>query len=155
MSGTAVHSETRKVFKREWSKGGKILQFINASLITLPAIYSHVSDDFTLEKAMFALLCPGIFVIGAHIILRLNRYEISDEALYILPDQQYDHSYIQKERIRSFEVVDQNWLARSLLGTKKQVIHLRYDKYEETLLYSTDPELIEWLERVVAENDRA
>lgn len=151
MSQAAVHTEDNQTFKREWSKGGKILQFFYASLVTLPAIYSHL-DNVTIDKVLLSLLCPGLFVLGGHIILMYNRYEITEDALRILPSQQYDHCHIEKKRIRSFEVIEQNWIARSLLGTRKHVIHLRYDKYEETVLYSTDPELIAWLEDVIAEN---
>lgn len=152
MSDSAIHSESKKVFRREWSKGGLVLQFFSASLITLPGIYSHVTGDLTVSEILLSLLCPGLFVLGAHIILFYNRYEITEKALNILPDQQYDHSHIQKERIRSYEIIPQNWISRALLGTKKEVIHLKYDKYEETILYSTDPELIAWLDSVVAAN---
>lgn len=151
MSEAAIHSESTKTFKREWSKGGKLLQFFYASIVTLPAIFSHI-DEINLVKVFFALLCPGLFVLGGHLVLLYNRYEITDDALKILPSQQYDHSHIQKERIRSFEIIEQNWISRSLLGTRKRVIYLRYDMYEETILYSTDPELIAWLEDVVEEN---
>lgn len=144
--------ETKKeqIIQPDRNVQGILWQFLLSSLLLVPVTLWQ--SEYSLRNALIACAGPLSLVIGTRILMTMQKYRISDDAIEILPKVQYDHSYIEKSRIMGYEIIELTKMQQIMQSTSARGILMKYDKYEETYLYSTDPELIQWLESAVSEN---
>jgi len=128
------------VIKASTNLVGFILWTIVFSLLVFLSIYLN-------KKGLIYIIFPFLHFVGINLRNKLIKYELS--SLELVVKVPFQPSAVQLNKVRSYTIEKNGFVKRYLLGYPHEIIALKYNRFDDLTILTTDKILQDKLSEII------